>query len=248
MSARILVAEDDPMQADLIRVYLERDGHRVLVVHDGRQALERARARRPDLLVLDVMMPGIDGLDLCRILRAEADVPILLVTARSTEDDMLLGLDLGADDYVTKPFSPRELAARVRALLRRAGKGGPTAADLRVVGDLEIDAARFEVRVAGKPIVLTAKEFGILETLAAEPGRVFTRAQIIDRTFGFDHDVLERTVDAHVMNLRRKIEPDPTRPQHVETVFGRGYRLNDPSSAPGEGAIGGDSGGSDATR
>ena len=235
MSARILVAEDDRMQAELIRVYLERDGHRVLVVHDGRQALDRARARRPDLLVLDVMMPGIDGLDLCRILRAEVDVPILLVTARTTEDDVLLGLDLGADDYVTKPFSPRELAARVRALLRRAGKGGPAAAGLevRAVGDVEIDAARFEVRVAGEPVALTAKEFGILETLATEPGRVFTRAQIIDRAFGFDHDVLERTVDVHVMNLRRKIERDPGRPQHVETVFGRGYRLIDPEPDPG---------------
>ena len=147
--------------------------------------------------------------------------------ARSTEDDKLLGLDIGADDYVTKPFSPRELAARVRALLRRAGKGGPVADAVRVVGDLEIDAARFEVRVAGRPIVLTAKEFGILEVLAAEPGRVFTRAQIIDKAFGFDHYVLERTVDAHVMNLRRKIEQDPAEPRYVQTVYGRGYRLAD---------------------
>jgi DNA-binding response OmpR family regulator len=225
VSARVLVAEDDRMQADLIRVYLERDGHSVRVVHDGRAALEHARTRRPDLLVLDVMMPSMDGLDVCRILRAESDVPILLLTARSTEDDKLLGLDIGADDYVTKPFSPRELAARVRALLRRAGKGAPSAPDVRTVGDLEIDAARFEVRVAGRPVVLTAKEFGILETLAAEPGRVFTRSQIIDRAFGFDHDVLERTVDAHVLNLRRKIEQDPAEPRHVQTVYGRGYRL-----------------------
>jgi DNA-binding response OmpR family regulator len=227
MKARVLVAEDDPMQADLIRLYLERDGHTVRVVHDGRTALEQARTRRPDLLVLDVMMPALDGLDLCRVLRTESDVPILLVTARSTEDDMLLGLDIGADDYLTKPFSPRELAARVRALLRRAGKGAPVTPDLRTVGDLEIDSARFEVRVAGRPVGLTAKEFGILETLAAEPGRVFTRAQIIDRAFGFDHDVLERTVDAHVLNLRRKIEPDPVHPRYVETVYGRGYRLTE---------------------
>jgi DNA-binding response OmpR family regulator len=225
MGARVLVAEDDPMQADLIRVYLERDGHSVRVVHDGRTALEHARSRRPDLLVLDVMMPAVDGLDVCRILRTESDVPILLVTARSTEEDKLLGLDIGADDYITKPFSPRELTARVRALLRRAGKGTPAAPDIRVVGDLEIDAARFQVRVRGRPVVLTAKEFGILETLATDPGRVFTRAQIIDRAFGFDHDILERTVDAHVLNLRRKIEPDPDRPRYVETVYGRGYRL-----------------------
>ncbi len=225
MSARILVAEDDPKQAHLIQVYLEREGHSVLVVNDGRRALEQSRSRKPDLLVLDVMMPGVDGFDVCRILRAESDMPILLLTARSTEDDKLLGLDLGADDYVTKPFSPRELAARVRALLRRAGKTAPGATAPLVVGDLVIDAARFEVRVNGRPVLLTAKEFGILEALAAEPGRVFTRAQIIDRAFGFDHYVLERTVDAHVMNLRRKIEEDPLQPRYVQTVYGRGYRL-----------------------
>src|SRR5262245_56555419 len=173
MKARVLVAEDDPLQADLIRVYLERDGHSVRVVGDGRSALQHARTKKPDLLVLDVMRPVMDGLDVCRILRAESDVPILLVTARSTEEDKLLGLDIGADDYITKPFSPRELAARVRALLRRAGKGTPSTSDVRVVGDLEIDTARFEVRVRGRPVVLTAKEFGILETLATEPGRVF---------------------------------------------------------------------------
>jgi DNA-binding response OmpR family regulator len=230
VSARILVAEDDPKQANLIRVYLERDGHSVLVVGDGRRALEDSRTRRPDLLVLDVMLPGVDGFDLCRILRAESDVPILLVTARSTEDDKLLGLDIGADDYVTKPFSPRELAARVRALLRRAGKSAPGADAVRTVGDLEIDAARFEVRVAGRPVVLTAKEFGILEVLAGAPGRVFTRAQIIDKAFGFDHYVLERTVDAHVMNLRRKIERDPAEPRYVQTVYGRGYRMAEPGA------------------
>jgi DNA-binding response OmpR family regulator len=225
MSARILVAEDDPKQANLIRVYLEREGHSVLVVGDGRTALEQARVRRPDLVVLDVMMPQVDGLDVCRILRGESEVPILLLTARTTEDDMLLGLDVGADDYITKPYSPRELAARVRALLRRAG--AVTAGNHAVlkVGDLEIDPGRFEVRVGGRPIALTAKEFGILEVLAGEPGRAFTRAQIIDRAFGFDHYVLERTVDAHVMNLRRKIEEDAAEPRYVQTVYGRGYRL-----------------------
>jgi DNA-binding response OmpR family regulator len=227
MSARILVAEDDPKQANLIRIYLEREGHSVLVVGDGRRALQACRERSPDLVVLDVMMPDMDGLDVCRIARAESQVPILLLTARSTEEDKLLGLDLGADDYVTKPYSPRELAARVRALLRRAGKAVPDAAAVRAVGPLEIDAARFEVRVSGRPVALTAKEFGILEVLASEPGRVYTRAQIIDRAFGFDHDVLERTVDAHVMNLRRKIEDDPAAPRYVQTVYGRGYRLAD---------------------
>jgi len=225
MSARILVAEDDPKQANLVRVYLEREGHSVLVVGDGRTALEQARVRKPDLVVLDVMMPQVDGLDVCRILRGESEVPILLLTARTTEDDMLLGLDVGADDYITKPYSPRELTARVRALLRRAGVVTAGNQAILKVGDLEIDPGRFEVRVGGRPIVLTAKEFGILEVLAGEPGRAFTRAQIIDRAFGFDHYVLERTVDAHVMNLRRKIEEDAAEPRYVQTVYGRGYRL-----------------------
>lgn len=233
VGARILVAEDEPKQANLVRVYLEREGHTVLVVGDGRAALDAARARRPDLVVLDVMMPVIGGLDVCRILRAESAVPILLLTARSTEDDILLGLDVGADDYLTKPYSPRELAARVRALLRRAGVVSAGGQEVLRVGDLEVDAARFRVRVGGRVVALTAKEFGILEVLAGDAGRVFTRAQIIDRAFGFDHFVLERTVDAHVMNLRRKIEADPARPRYVQTVFGRGYRLADPAASVG---------------
>ncbi|MEU8075338.1 response regulator transcription factor [Catellatospora citrea] len=224
MSARVLIAEDDPKQAHLLRVYLEREGHSVQVVGDGLAALERCRAYRPDLVVLDVMMPTLGGLDVCRILRAESDVAILLLTARSTEDDILVGLDLGADDYVTKPFSPRQLAARVRALLRRARPGTAKEEILRV-GDLEIDEGRFEVRVGGRLVALTAKEFGILAALAAAPGRVFSRAQIIDRAFGFDNHVEERTVDAHVMNLRRKIEDDPAEARYVQTVYGRGYRL-----------------------
>ncbi|SRR6266487_5838058 len=230
VTARILVAEDDPKQAHLIRVYLEREGHSVLVVGDGRQALDAARARRPDLLVLDVMMPGVDGLDVCRILRTESPLPILLLTARSTEEDILLGLDLGADDYLTKPYSPRELTARVRALLRRTGSVGADSRAVVAVGGLEIDPGRFEVRIDGRPITLTAKEFGILETLAAEPGRAYTRAQILERAFGFDHYVLERTVDAHVMNLRRKIEDNPAEPRYVVTVYGRGYKLADPAA------------------
>lgn len=222
MTARILVAEDDVKQAGLIRIYLEREGHDVQVVGDGRSALERARGSRPDLIVLDVMMPTVDGLDVTRILRAESDVPILLLTARATEEDMLLGLDLGADDYITKPYSPREFTARVRVLLRRAQGSAAVPAVFRV-GDLVIDTARFEVRVAGEPVVLTGKEFAILSMLAEDPGRVFTRVQIIDRVFGFDRTVLQRTVDAHVMNLRKKMGPG----EYVETVYGRGYRLSD---------------------
>jgi len=226
MPARILVAEDDPKQATLVRVYLEREGYQVLTVRDGRAALEAARTRKPDLLILDVMMPNVDGLDVCRILRAESQVPILLLTARTTEEDKLLGLDLGADDYVTKPYSPRELTARTRALLRRAGTGAQNPRGVLRVGEVEVDPDRFEVRLAGLPIAMTAKEFGILETLAAEPGRVFTRAHLLEKVYGFDTDVLERTVDAHVMNLRRKLEPDPARPRYVITVHGRGYKLD----------------------
>jgi DNA-binding response OmpR family regulator len=224
VTARILVADDDPKHARLIRLYLEREGHQVITVGDGRAALEVARARKPDLVLLDVMMPLVDGLDVCRILRAESAVAILLVTARSSENDMLLGLDLGADDYMAKPVSPREMTARVRALLRRAGVGGDSASVVRV-GDLEVDPDRFEVRVRGVTVALTAKEFAILELLAREPGRVFTRAQIIDRAFGFEQDISERTVDAHVVNLRRKTEQDPAEPRYVQTVYGRGYRM-----------------------
>jgi DNA-binding response OmpR family regulator len=224
VTARILVADDDPKHAQLIRLYLEREGHQVLTVGDGKVALEVARARRPDLVVLDVMMPILDGLTVCRVLRAESDVAILLVTARSSENDMLLGLDTGADDYLSKPVSPRELTARVRALLRRASAGEQSAPVLRV-GGLEVDPGRFEVRLDGAPVILTAKEFGIVELLAREPGRVFTRGEIIDRTFGFEHEVSERTVDAHIVNLRRKIEENPAAPRYVQTVYGRGYRM-----------------------
>ncbi|MBM2615608.1 response regulator transcription factor [Actinoplanes sp. LDG1-06] len=224
VTARILVADDDPKHAQLIKLYLEREGHQVITVGDGRSALDVARARKPDLVVLDVMMPLVDGLDVCRILRAESTIAILMVTARSSENDMLLGLDIGADDYMPKPVSPRELTARVRALLRRTGKAEGPSSVIRV-GDLEVDAGRFEVRVRGEAVTLTAKEFGILELLAREPGRVFTRAQIIDKTFGFEHDVSNRTVDAHIVNLRRKIEKDPAEPRYVQTVYGRGYRM-----------------------
>ncbi|WP_203722401.1 response regulator transcription factor [Paractinoplanes abujensis] len=226
VTARILVADDDPKHAQLIRLYLEREGHQVITVGDGRSALDVARARKPDLIVLDVMMPLVDGLDVCRILRAESNVAILMVTARSSENDMLLGLDIGADDYMPKPVSPRELTARVRALLRRTGNAEGASPVLRV-GELEVDAGRFEVRVRGVAVTLTAKEFGILELLAREPGRVFTRGQIIDKTFGFEHDVSNRTVDAHIVNLRRKIEENPAEPRYVQTVYGRGYRMGE---------------------
>ncbi|MEM9040190.1 MAG: response regulator transcription factor [Actinomycetota bacterium] len=221
--ARILVAEDDPKQIDVIRRYLEHEGHHVVTVGDGRQALDEARRLHPDLVVLDVMMPGVDGHDVCRVLRFETDIPIVFVTARSTEDDVLLGLDLGADDYLTKPFSPRELVARIRVILRRSGQAATPAGEVTARGDLEIDRRRARIRVAGSTIDLTPKEYALLVALADDPGRAFTRRQLIDTAFGFDADLLERTVDVHIANLRRKVEADPARPAHVLTVKGIGY-------------------------
>ncbi|MGH9230542.1 MAG: response regulator [Acidimicrobiales bacterium] len=229
MSPRILIAEDDPKQAEVVRRYLEREGHSVIVVHDGRAAIDEARRRRPDLLVVDVMMPRVDGLDVCRVLRAESDVPIIMLTARSTEEDLLLGLDLGADDYIGKPYSPRELTARVRTLLRRA-RTPDTGRERRDVGDMEIDIDRHEVTMSGRRVSCTAAEFRILACLATAPGRVFTRQQLLDDAFGFDHYALARTVDVHVMKLRQKLEPDPARPQYLLTVYGVGYKLVDPTA------------------
>ncbi|MEU8223036.1 response regulator transcription factor [Kribbella sp. NPDC048915] len=225
MAARILVAEDDRKQAELIRRYLEREGHLTVVVHDGREAIDEARRRSPDLLVLDVMMPKVDGLDVCRVLRADGDVPIIMLTARSTEDDLLLGLDLGADDYLTKPYNPRELVARIRTVLRRTGSRAE--GQVYRVGDLEIDPGRHEVRLAGELIELTPAEFKILACLAASPGRAFSRQQLLEHAFGFDHYVFDRTVDVHVMNLRKKIEPSPSTPTYLKTVYGVGYKLAD---------------------
>jgi DNA-binding response OmpR family regulator len=223
MGARVVVADDDVKQAELVRRYLVHDGHDVVVVHDGVAALCATRAQPADLVVLDVMMPGMDGLSVCRALRAESDVAVLMLTARATEDDLLLGLDVGADDYVTKPYSPRELAARVRTLLRRSA----TAADAGrlTVGDLEVDPRRHEVRVAGQPVALTPGEFAVLTLFAREPGRVFTREQVISHVHGVDGYLTARTVDVHVMNLRRKIEADPRRPLRLTTVYGVGYKL-----------------------
>ena len=223
MPARILVAEDDLKQAELIRRYLEREGHLTVVVHDGREAIDEARRRSPDLLVLDVMMPKVDGLDVCRVLRADGDVPIIMLTARSTEDDLLLGLDLGADDYVTKPYNPRELVARVRTVLRRTRSRAE--GEVYRVGELEIDPARHEVRLAGRLIELTPAEFKILACLAASPGRAFSRQQLLEHAFGFDHYVFDRTIDVHVMNLRKKIEPSSGTPAYLKTVYGVGYKL-----------------------
>jgi DNA-binding response OmpR family regulator len=225
MRTRVLVAEDDARQAEGVRRYLVAEGYDATVVADGRAAIDVARRDRPDLLILDVMMPRVDGLDVCRVLRSESDVPILMLTARAGEDDLLLGLDLGADDYLTKPYSPRELMARVRTLLRRSHRRPAAEHPVLSVGDIIVDPLRREVRRGGVPVPCTRGEFEVLATLAAEPGRVFTRQQLLQRTRGWESYPSDRTIDMHVLNLRRKLEDDPGRPQRVITVFGVGYKL-----------------------
>jgi DNA-binding response OmpR family regulator len=223
MNKKILVVDDDKKMVDLIRLYLEKDGYRVLAAYDGSEALEISRHKAPDLVVLDLMLPEVDGLDVCRILRAETRTPIIMLTARTTEDDKLVGLDLGADDYVTKPFSPRELVARVRAVLRRTAESeGPS---LLQFGDLAVDFLKHEVLLGGSPVRLTPSEFKLLATLAREPGRAFSRIELLEKVFGFDYEGFERTLDVHIMNLRKKIERDSTRPEYVLTVYGLGYRF-----------------------
>ncbi|MFF3402932.1 response regulator transcription factor [Streptomyces sp. NPDC002659] len=232
MSARILVAEDDARQAQVLRMYLESEGYSAIVVHDGRSAIDAVRRRQPDLLVLDVMMPNIDGLDVCRILRQESTMPVLMLTARSSENDLLLGLDLGADDYMTKPYSPRELMARVRTLLRRVERAAPPNDGVLRVGAITVDPLRHEVwGASGQPVTCTRGEFSILSAMVAEPGRVFTRQQLLERTRGWDVYSTSRTIDMHVMNLRKKLELDPRRPTHLITVHGIGYKLT-PGTGP----------------
>ena len=223
MSAYLLVAEDDRSQAEVLRRYLTAEGYETVVVHDGQAALDEVRRRRPDLLVLDVLMPGLDGLTVARILRAESAVPILMVTARAGEEDLLAGLDGGADDYLTKPYSPRELTARARALLRRSG--GRPQDKMLTVGALVVDVARHQVHADGQLVSCTPGEFAILAAMAAQPDRVFTRAQLLEQTNGVERDSVERSIDVHVLNLRRKVEPNPKRPARLLTVYGIGYKL-----------------------
>jgi DNA-binding response OmpR family regulator len=221
----ILVVDDDRKTVDLVRLYLERAGFAVRVGYDGRQALRLAREERPDLVILDLMLPHVDGLDVCHVLRQEVGtVPVIMLSARSTEADKLGGLETGADDYVTKPFSPAELVARVRAVLRRAEPPAPEAAETRF-GELVVDNVRHEARVAGARVRLTPREFRLLQALARVADRPLSRDDLVERAFGFEYEGLERTVDAHVANLRKKIEPNPSRPIYVLTVSGVGYKL-----------------------
>ncbi|MCA9924816.1 MAG: response regulator transcription factor [Anaerolineales bacterium] len=226
MNELILVIDDEPKIVKLARDYLERSGYRVLTAADGQSALAMARQEKPGMIVLDLNLPGMDGLDVCRTLRRESDVPIIMLTARVEETDRLIGLELGADDYITKPFSPRELVARVRAVLRRV-RGGVHTPGLVRAGDLEIDLDGHRVNRNGELIQLSRMEFNLLAVLAQHPGQTFSRAQLLSRLHGVAYDGYDRSVDAHVKNLRRKLEPDPVNPRYVETVYGIGYRFTD---------------------
>jgi two-component system, OmpR family, alkaline phosphatase synthesis response regulator PhoP len=223
---KVLIVDDDAKIVELVKLYLNRDGYGVITAYDGTTALKLAREAHPDLIVLDIMLPGIDGLEICRILRQESTVPIVLLTARTTEQDRVIGLDLGADDYVIKPFSPKELAARVRAVLRR------TASDAQDMGPeeikldrLTINFPRHEAYLDNKSINLTPVEFKLLGVMLREPNRVFSRSQLIEKVLGYDFDGFDRTIDVHILNLRRKLEPEAGHPKYIKTVYGSGYKF-----------------------
>jgi two-component system, OmpR family, alkaline phosphatase synthesis response regulator PhoP len=222
----VLVVDDERQIAQIARDYLEHAGFTVVVAADGAKALDLARSRRPDLIVLDLALPVIDGLDVARLLRRESDVPIIMLTARVEESDRLAGLEIGADDYVTKPFSPRELVARVKAVMRRSDVTA-SRSDVFTVSDLTLDVPKVRLTRGLEAIELTATEFQVLATLAQQPGRVFTRAQLLDAIHGLEGDAFERAIDTHIKNIRRKIEPDTRNPIYVLTVYGIGYKFAD---------------------
>lgn len=224
MPETILIIEDEPKVARLARDYLEKNNYRVVLAGDGQSGLSMARGEKPDLIVLDLMLPVMDGLDVCRTLRRTSDVPIIMLTARAEEADRLIGLELGADDYITKPFSPRELVARVRALLRRA-KGKVFQSGILRVGDLELNTDNHSISLAGESIHLTRIEFNLLEIFARQPGQIFSRAQLLENLHGVAGLGYDRSIDAHIKNLRRKIETDPAYPRYILTVYGVGYKF-----------------------
>ena len=220
---KVMVVDDDAKTVELVRLYLDRDGYQVLTAHNGLEALRLARDSCPDLIILDLMLPDVDGLEVCRTLRRESEVPVIMLTARTTDQDKLAGLDLGADDYVTKPFSPKELLARVRAVLRRLpGERGPEEVKS---GRLSMNLATHEAWLDGRPLNLTSVEFKLLGMLAREPGRVFSRASLIEEALGYDFEGFDRTIDVHILNLRRKLESDPRHPNYIKTVYGVGYKF-----------------------
>ena len=223
MAKKILVVDDEPKIVEICQDYLIKAGFEVMHAYDGPPGLAIAQRTQPDVVVLDLMLPGMDGLDVCRELRRESNVPIIMLTARVEETDKLIGLELGADDYVTKPFSPRELVARVRTVLRR-GTGSPQA-DLIHAGDLTLDRSRFSARFADREVPLTATEFELLATLASQPGRIFSRSQLLTAVRGVAFESYERAIDSHIRNLRRKIDPQEGMPGYIITVHGVGYKF-----------------------
>jgi DNA-binding response OmpR family regulator len=222
---RILVVEDEPMVAEVVERYLKRDGHEVARVSDGNAAIDAFETFSPDLVVLDLMLPGIDGMDVCKRIRARSQVPIIMLTARGDEVDKLVGLEIGADDYVTKPFSPRELAARVKTVLKRWQPQMRMESDSLRFGDLRINGRTRSVECAGGPVSLTAREFDLLFFIARHPAQVFTRGQLLENVWDFEFPGDESTVTVHVRRLRAKIEPDPSRPRYLKTVWGVGYKF-----------------------
>ncbi|MBX3058206.1 MAG: response regulator transcription factor [Anaerolineae bacterium] len=224
MAQTILVVDDEIRLRDMLRVYLEKEGYRVVEAGNGREALYVARYEKPDLIILDLMMPELGGYDFMRTFRKEAETPVIMLTAKIEETDKVIGLELGADDYVTKPFGISELVARVRAVLRRMNKQDAASVILRVA-DIVLDRAGRAVQVGGKPVDLTPSEFEILAALMAAPGRAFSRLDLLERTSGDAYEGYERTIDVHIRNLRAKIEPDPGTPQYIQTVYGMGYRF-----------------------
>jgi two-component system alkaline phosphatase synthesis response regulator PhoP len=231
----VLVVDDEPKITDLVRDYLVRSGFSVWTAPDGGTALALAREKKPDLILIDLGLPDIDGLDVTRTLRSESSVPMIVLTARDEETDKILGLELGADDYVTKPFSPKELVARVRAVLRRSEASKDTApGDVLEAGDVRIDLVRHQVTVDDREVDLTATEFELLATMARQPGRVFTRAQLLDAIHGVSFESFERAIDSHIKNLRHKIETDARQPRRLLMIYGVGYKLSDAAGGEAE--------------
>src|SRR3990172_183772 len=227
---KILVVDDEKKIVEIVRAYLEREGYEVSAAYDGRSALEAVKRQSPDLVVLDLMLPQISGWDVCRALRANSNIPIIMLTARDDVTDKIIGLELGADDYVTKPFDPKELVSRVKAVLRRTAANRVPKAVLKVA-DLTIDLDKRDVRRSGESIELTPMEFDLLATLAQNPGRVFSRMQLLDKVQGVAYEGYERTIDSHIKNLRKKIEPDVSQPRYVITVHGVGYKVPEATDA-----------------
>jgi len=223
---KILVIDDEPKIIQLTQDYLENAGFSVISAGDGERALAVIRDEQPDLVVLDLGLPGMDGLDVCRSIRKTSNLPIIMLTARDEETDKLVGLELGADDYITKPFSPKELVARVRSVLRRSELVQEGREVIRV-GDVTLDLPRMQVTVSGEEIELTATEFQLLQALASQPGRIFTRSQLLNAVHGVAIESYERAIDAHIKNIRRKLEPFPHEPRYIQTVYGVGYRFSD---------------------